>query len=98
MTLRSEAFLWRFFLHVLPPGFVRIRHFGLFANRTRKGVLALCRSLLAESGATEPVAAIAAEGSSFWCCPHCGGVMVLIERLTPAQTYVRPPPACGVST
>jgi hypothetical protein len=41
MTLRVEEFLRRFFLHVLPPGFVRIRHFGLFTNRLRKVALEL---------------------------------------------------------
>src|SRR5262245_47480885 len=89
MTLRMEEFLRRFFLHVLPPGFVRIRHFGLFANRLRKVSVELCRSLIEETGA--PAAAVASATTSFWSCPDCGGEMVLIERLTPSQTYVRPP-------
>ena len=38
MALRVEEFLRRYFLHVLPQEFVRIRHFGLFANRVRNGV------------------------------------------------------------
>ena len=97
MSLRVEEFLRRFFLHVLPPGFVRIRHFGLFANRLRKVSFELCRRLLAETGATVTAPAAASSANSFWLCPDCGGVMVLIERLTPAQTYVRPPPAIGVT-
>jgi len=97
MTLRVEEFLRRFFLHVLPPGFVRIRHFGLFANRLRKASLKLCRSLLAEAGAPEIAFTPAPEAASFWSCPDCGGAMILVERLTPAQTYVRPPPSCGAS-
>jgi Putative transposase/Transposase zinc-binding domain len=96
MSLRVEEFLRRFFLHVLPPGFVRIRHFGLFANRLRKVSFELCRSLLADAGATVAAPAAASAATNFWLCPDCGGVMILIERLTPAQTYVRPPPACGV--
>jgi len=92
MELRVEEFLRRFFLHVLPPGFVRIRHFGLFANRRRKPSLELCPRLLAEAGAPEVLAAVASHEVKFWSCPDCGGVMVLIERLTPAQTWVRPPP------
>jgi predicted RNA-binding Zn-ribbon protein involved in translation (DUF1610 family) len=94
MTLRAEEFLRRFFLHVLPPGFVRIRHFGLFANRLRKVSLEVCRRLLTEHS-EEPVAppAAADAATSFWLCPDCGGVMVLVERLTPAETYDRPPPA-----
>ena len=98
MTLRVDEFLRRFFLHVLPPGFVRIRHFGLFANRLRKASLDTCRELLAEAGAPPPNAPAAASAdASFWSCPDCGGVMVLIERLTSAQTYVRPPPAAEVA-
>jgi hypothetical protein len=46
MTLPAEEFLRRFLLHVLPGGFVRIRHFGLLANRGRAAKLARCRELL----------------------------------------------------
>ena len=44
MTLDAVEFIRRFLLHVLPSGFVHIRHFGFLANRTRKEKLALCRS------------------------------------------------------
>ncbi len=54
MTLPAEEFLRRFLLHVLPAGFVRIRHFGLFANRTRTAKLARCRQLLAVPPAPPP--------------------------------------------
>ena len=47
MTLAATEFLRRFFLHVLPKGFVRIRHFGFLANRFRASRLALGRQLLA---------------------------------------------------
>jgi predicted RNA-binding Zn-ribbon protein involved in translation (DUF1610 family) len=96
MTLRIEEFLRRFFLHVLPPGFVRIRHFGLFTNRLRKVSLELCRTLLEEAAAPPVAHAAATPTTSFWLCPDCGGVMVLIERLTPSQTYVRPPPVSAI--
>src|SRR5947209_8764968 len=46
MTLGATEFLRRFFLHVLPKSFVRIRHFGLLANRFRASHLALCRQLM----------------------------------------------------
>ena len=46
MTLEAVEFIRRFLLHVLPSGFVHIRHFGFLANRNRKEKLALCRSLL----------------------------------------------------
>jgi len=46
MTLHAEEFIRRFLLHVLPPRYVRIRHFGLLANRKRKNAIALCRKIL----------------------------------------------------
>jgi hypothetical protein len=46
MTLEGVEFLRRFLQHVLPRGFVRIRHFGLLANRHREEKLSRCRSLL----------------------------------------------------
>jgi hypothetical protein len=51
MTLEAVEFIRRFLLHVLPSGFVHIRHFGFLANRKRKEKLALCRSLLGGSQA-----------------------------------------------
>ncbi len=47
MTLAATEFLRRFFLHVLPKGFVRIRQFGFLVNRARASSLVLCRQLLA---------------------------------------------------
>jgi hypothetical protein len=52
MTLAATEFLRRFFLHVLPRGFVRIRHFGFLANRFRASRLALSRHLLSSSSST----------------------------------------------
>src|SRR5215831_7784005 len=52
MALRVEEFLRRYFLHVLPQEFVRIRHFGLFANRLRTVSLETCRRLLGEYGSS----------------------------------------------
>ena len=46
MLLKAEEFIRRFLLHVLPARFVRIRHFGLLANRKRKDHLSVCRQLL----------------------------------------------------
>ena len=46
MSLDATEFIRRFLLHVLPAGFVKIRHFGLLANRNRSRALALCRSHL----------------------------------------------------
>jgi hypothetical protein len=92
MALRVDEFLRRYFLHVLPPGFGRIRHFGLFTNRLRKVSLETCRRLLGDSGAALPASTDTDPAITFWTCPDCGAPMVLMERLTPTQSYGRPPP------
>ena len=46
MTISADEFLRRFLIHVPPKGLVRIRHFGLFANRRRTASLLRCRALL----------------------------------------------------
>jgi len=56
MTLQAEEFIRRFLLHVLPKGFVKVRHFGFLANRFRRDNVLLCRQLLAASS-TAPAGA-----------------------------------------
>lgn len=46
LTLEARAFVQRFLLHVLPRGFVRVRHFGLQANGCRSRLIARARELL----------------------------------------------------
>jgi hypothetical protein len=87
MTLPADEFLRRFLLHVLPKGLVRIRHFGLFANRRRTAMLTLCRSLLGPPFALAPLL------STQQLCPLCSGAMVLVERLTAYQLDLRSTPA-----
>ena len=53
MKLDGVEFLRRFLLHVLPKAFVRIRHFGLLANRVRNTNLAACHSLLGATPARQ---------------------------------------------
>src|ERR1019366_3489641 len=96
MWLRAGR-LWllrRFLLHLLPKGFVRIRHFGFLANRRRATLLPLCLQLLGAvpPSPTEPEASPVQEPSALWLCPKCGGRMVVIERLTAAQLQLRSPP------
>jgi len=52
MTLKADEFIRRFLLHVLPPRYVRIRHFGLLASRKRKDAIALCRKILGDDKIT----------------------------------------------
>ena len=95
MTLSAEEFLRRFLLHLLPSGFVRIRHFGWLANRRRAKFLPLCFALLAQ--APPPADTAAPPGSpdpEFWACPVCGGPMVIVERLAATPACIRAPPLC----
>jgi hypothetical protein len=96
MTLPASEFLRRFLLHVLPPGFVRIRHFGFLAHRRRRASLPLCLQLLAESGRvpaeTRPEEETGSSPRPLWSCPQCGGPMVLIERLSNIRLRLRSPP------
>jgi hypothetical protein len=93
MELSATEFLRRFLLHVLPPGFVRVRHYGLLANRHRVEKVALCRDLLAAAAcapaespeAPTPVARLEAvaitKARCGTTCPACGvGRMVIIEQ------------------
>ncbi len=97
MELMAAEFLRRFLQHVLPRGFVRIRSYGLLANRDRREKLAVCRELLAAA----PTASVPPEDPSpavplgpapvvtgVRCanvCPVCGvGRMVVIGEL-PAE-------------
>jgi len=84
MRLDVGEFMLRFLLHVLPTGFHRIRHYGLFANGHRANRLALCRALLGvpvptakqiEHDDAEPPSPFDAPP-----CPCCGGRMIIIDR------------------
>jgi hypothetical protein len=93
MTLSLDEFLRRFLLHLLPKGFVRIRHFGFLANRQRSMLLPLCFSALGTvPSQIEPETSPAQQSDPLWRCPKCGGPMVVIERLTAAQVQLRSPP------
>jgi hypothetical protein len=93
--LTVEEFLRRFLLHVLPRGFVRIRYFGFFAHRHRAEFVPLCFEfeLLATAATRARPACGPATLRPLRQCPKCGGPMVLLERLTPAQLRLRSPPA-----
>jgi hypothetical protein len=91
MALSLDEFLRRFLLHVLPKGFVRIRHFGFLAHRRRATTLPLCFQLLGSAPqATQEASTTGA--SDLWFCPQCGGPMATIERFTSAQIQLRSPP------
>jgi predicted Zn-ribbon and HTH transcriptional regulator len=82
MTLPHEVFLRRFLEHVLPRGFPRIRYFGLLANRRRRSLLPLCRTLLA---ATPPANLAEVAEPAVRHCPRCQNLMRVVEFLTASQ-------------
>ena len=89
MTLAAREFLRRFFLHVLPKGFVRIRHFGFLGNRFRAARVQLGRQLLANAPLPPTPAQVPHTAAAIWHCPHCGTVMILIQRFTSEQSLSR---------
>jgi hypothetical protein len=93
LTLSLDEFLRRFLLHVLPKGFVRIRYFGLLANRRRSTLLPLCFHRLGSAPQPQPEPSTARGGQDLRLCPRCGGPMVVIQRLTAAQLQLRSPPS-----
>jgi hypothetical protein len=77
MRLAVGEFIRRFLLHVLPNGFHRIRHYGVFANGHRADNIALCRKLLDAIPAwVDRKDSCASETPP---CPCCGGRMKIIE-------------------
>jgi hypothetical protein len=92
LVLPAEEFLRRFLLHVLPPRFVRVRHWGLLANRTRATRLQRCRLLL---GAPAPQATPSSEsareamqritGEDIDRCPVCGRGRLWVVTILPPR-------------
>src|SRR5215469_14122363 len=87
-ALPVDKFLQRFLLHILPQGFVRIRHYGFLASRRRATTLPLCFQLLG----TIHQPSSSEDSRPLYRCPKCGGPMKVIERLTATEIQLRSPP------
>jgi len=92
MTLRATEFIQRFLQHVLPDGFLKIRHHGLLGNRYREANRCVCRALLPVVATTALVAAPLGDSGAArqpQPCQHCGGgvwqVVVQVPRPTVAD-------------
>jgi hypothetical protein len=101
MTLATNEFIRRFLIHVLPDGFHRIRHYGLFANGSRADNIARARELLnvpTPKTADDPAAADTAEPATLsHPCPCCGGRMIIIETFERGSTpRYRPTPPTAI--
>jgi len=86
MSLPADEFLRRFLQHVLPRGFVKVRHYGLLAPRDRADRLALARRhLLVESvrrpASPSPEPACGVTPPAEPCCPHCGSPRLVTREL-----------------
>jgi hypothetical protein len=97
-TVRIETFIDRFRLHVLPPRFCKIRHYGFLSNATRKTAVARIRSLIGpvpdpppkpDADGGEP-----AEAAPVPRCPHCGrdALLFVAEIPRPGRPRPRKPP------
>src|SRR5215469_13088775 len=85
MTLAPFEFIRRFLMHVLPKGFHRIRHYGLFANGNRAANIARLRELLHVAPIVEEIVeeTTSDDQRQLPCpCPRCGGRMIIIETFT----------------
>jgi len=88
MTVDADEFVRRFLIHVLPDGFHRIRHYGLFANGNRTNNIALARRFLgvpnpAPSSQASDDAENGREDEERNACPCCGGRMISVETFEP---------------
>ena len=89
MTLEAQEFIRRFLLHVLPDGFMRIRHFGFLANRAKKRAVPQCRKLLGLHPALPDLPKRSAQellrqltGIDLNRCPSCKqGTMIVVAEL-----------------
>jgi hypothetical protein len=100
MCLDTPEFIRRFLLHVLPTGFMRIRHYGLLANRAKREKLAHARAALDYQPAPQPPEPESVE--AFWLrvasldihlCPHCrAGRMIVIGTIATNPLHRARPP------
>jgi Putative transposase len=83
LTLSAEEFLRRFVMHVLPKGFMKIRHYGLLSSRQREARLRLARKLLLAKLATQGSVSTTIEPTEPVRCPQCGNVRRVRGELLP---------------
>ncbi len=98
MTVGLEEFLRRFCLHILPSRFVKIRHYGILANRNRSGCVAEARAALRPDPASTTTATPTEKASPpavpppAMLCPQCKKPGLVLVRVVLPQRHPRPPP------
>ena len=98
MTLGADEFIRRFLLHVLPDGFHRIRHSGLFASGTRAANIARIRNLLAPVPSDQANPQPAHDEPPAPACPCCGGRLFIVDAPALGCTRGRIRPLSSGST
>jgi hypothetical protein len=97
LTLETVEFLRRFALHIVPKGFVRVRHYGLLAHRGRGARLAKCRALLAVSASASAAPTLPPPTSAVFpaaaVAPASLALALLAAALLPAAASTAPPPS-----
>jgi len=98
MTLDAAEFIRRFLMHVLPRGFHRIRHYGLFASAVRAQNVERARELLATPKGTPEHSGAKADNdaespAAAHRCPCCGGRMIVIETFDDVRPARSPSPS-----
>ena len=89
MTLDAAEFIRRFLLHVLPGGFMRIRHYGFLANCVRRKKLALCRQLLGQPDEGPKDRSSSPAEQQPQQCPACGKGALCTVATLPADPQSR---------
>ncbi len=97
LPLEAHEFIRRFLLHVLPEGFMRVRHFGFLANRSKKQALTQCRKLLGANPASLQSPSESAKdlllritGIDLNRCPSChNGTLIVVVELPPISSSSR---------
>jgi hypothetical protein len=92
-TLEPIEFLHRLLQHVLPPGFRKIRHAGLYASARPGGLLDLARQALGDTRDKAPASPVTWLEQQMHVCPVCGG---MIHRIRLEPTAPRAPPEVGI--
>ena len=101
MTLKTDEFIRRFLIHILPTGFHRIRHYGLIANAGRKDNLTRARALLMSNHTGKPAnndqsnvdveEGTLCDEPATYICRKCGAPMIIIESFLGGQLPRAPP-------
>jgi Putative transposase len=98
MRLDAVEFIRRFLVHALPAGFIKIRHFGLLANRNRRQALDLCRSHLHATAPDNSALLTAPQKSALnRSCPQCkrGTLHVVARQPADGSINSHAPLACA---